>query len=92
MSSHKTIPLHKAAKGSRVIIIDIPDGKSKDQLIRLGILKGELVKCLETLPGGTMVIEKNRQEIAIGVSLAKTILVAYATSNPHIPLRPENAK
>ena len=82
--SDNTIPLHKASKGSHVVIIDIPDGKSKDQLIRLGILKGELVKCLETLPGGTMVIEKNRQEIAIGVSLAKIILVAYATTNPPI--------
>lgn len=84
MPSDNTIPLHKALKGTHVIIIDIPEGKSKDQLIRLGILKGELVKCLETLPGGTMVVEKNRQEIAIGVSLAKTILVAYATTNPPI--------
>lgn len=62
------------------MIIDIPDGKSKDQLIRLGILKGEFVKCLERLPGGTIVIEKNRQEIAIGVTLARTILVAYANT------------
>lgn len=81
MRSSNPIPLHKVPKGSRVIIVDIPEGKSKDQLIRLGILKGELVKCLETLPGGTIVIEKNRQEIAIGVSLARTILVVYATVN-----------
>jgi Fe2+ transport system protein FeoA len=27
------------------------------------------------MPGGTVVIEKNRQEIAIGAALAKTILV-----------------
>ncbi|MBI3578712.1 MAG: ferrous iron transport protein A [Ignavibacteriales bacterium] len=74
------MPLHQVPKGSRVVIIDIPDGKSKDQLIRLGILKGEFVKCLERLPGGTMVIEKNRQEIAIGVTLARTILVAYANT------------
>jgi ferrous iron transport protein A len=65
------------------MIIDIPEGRSKDQLIRLGILKGALVRCLEKLPGGTIVIEKNRQEIAIGVSLARSILVTYATAQTH---------
>lgn len=80
MKKAESIPLHQVPKGSLVVIIDIPDGKNKDQLIRLGILKGEFVKCLERLPGGTMVIEKNRQEIAIGVTLAKTILVTYANT------------
>ncbi|MEK6757369.1 MAG: ferrous iron transport protein A [Bacteroidota bacterium] len=83
------IPLHLAAKGSSLVIIDIPDGKSKAQLIRLGILKGELVLCLEKLPGGTIVIQKNRQEIAIGVSLAKTILVAHASPDPSRSHRPK---
>lgn len=80
MKKIESVPLHQVPKGNRVVIIDIPDGKSKDQLIRLGILKGEFIKCLERLPGGTIVIEKNRQEIAIGVTLAKTILVAYANT------------
>lgn len=80
MKKADSLPLHQVPKGSRVVIIDIPDGKNKDQLIRLGILKGEFVKCLERLPGGTVVIEKNRQEIAIGVTLAKTIIVAYANT------------
>lgn len=70
------IPLHRAKKGSYVVIHHIPDGRSKAQMIRLGILKGQLVRCLERLPGGTIVIEKNRQEIAVGVALAKAILVA----------------
>jgi ferrous iron transport protein A len=80
------IPLHQAAKGSYVIIQHVPEGRSKAQLIRLGILKGQLVRCLERLPGGTVVIEKNRQEIAIGVALARLILVVYTgtdlLSNP----------
>jgi Fe2+ transport system protein FeoA len=46
-------------------------------LIRLGVVKGEFIRCLERLPGGTVVIQKHRQEIAIGVTLAKTILVAH---------------
>lgn len=44
--------------------------------MRLGLLEGEMVRCLEKLPGGTIVLEKNRQEIAIGFSLASTIVVA----------------
>jgi len=75
------IPLHQVTKGSRLVILDIPDGRAKDQLIRLGVVKGELIRCLERLPGGTIVIQKHRQEIAIGVALARSIIVAYATSD-----------
>jgi Fe2+ transport system protein FeoA len=69
------LPLFAVKKGSRWIVVDIPEGKSRAQLIRLGILEGEAIRCIERLPGGTVVIEKNRQEIAIGAALAKTILV-----------------
>jgi Fe2+ transport system protein FeoA len=78
MIKDKVVPLHTIRKGSRVLIMEVPEGKGKSQLIRLGILKGEFIKCLERLPGGTMVIEKNRREVAIGMTLAKTIFVAYA--------------
>jgi Fe2+ transport system protein FeoA len=74
------IPLHKVQKGSRLVIIEIPEGRSRSQLIRLGVVKGEFIRCLERLPGGTVVIQKHRQEIAIGVTLARTILVAYVNA------------
>jgi Fe2+ transport system protein FeoA len=77
MTEETLVPLHKIQKGNRVWIVQVPEGKGKSQLIRLGISKGEFIRCLEHLPGGTMVIEKNRREIAIGLSLAKSILVAY---------------
>jgi ferrous iron transport protein A len=76
--SRKSLPLSSASKGNKLLIIDIPEGRGRTQLIRLGIMKGDVVRCIERLPGGTVVIEKNRQEIAIGVSLAKTIVVASA--------------
>lgn len=79
------IPLHEVDKGSRLVIIDIPEGRARSQLIRLGVVKGEFIRCLERLPGGTIVIQKHRQEIAIGVTLARTILVAYASSD--LPLK-----
>jgi Fe2+ transport system protein FeoA len=78
MTKNSGVPLHTIPKGNRVLIIEIPEGKRKSQLIRLGIIKGEFIRCLERLPGGTVVIEKNRREVALGVSLAKSIFVAYA--------------
>jgi Fe2+ transport system protein FeoA len=72
--------LHQVRKGSRLVVIEIPEGRSRSQLIRLGVVKGEFIRCLERLPGGTVVIQKHRQEIAIGVTLARTILVAYANA------------
>jgi Fe2+ transport system protein FeoA len=80
MIENNSMTLHKIPKGSRVLIVQVPEGKAKSQLIRLGILKGEFIRCLERLPGGTVVIEKNRREIAIGMSLAKSIFVAYANT------------
>jgi Fe2+ transport system protein FeoA len=71
----ESLPLTFARRGTVVRIVSVPAGRSRTQLIRLGIMKGEVVRCIERLPGGTVVIEKNRQEIAIGASLAKTILV-----------------
>ncbi len=68
-------PLTFARRGSRLRIMSVPEGRSRTQLIRLGIMNGEVVRCIERLPGGTVVIEKNRQEIAIGAALAKTIIV-----------------
>ena len=81
MKDKMKIPLNKIPKGSCVIIVEVPEGKGKSQLIRLGILKGELIRCLERLPGGTVVIEKNRREVAIGAALSKSILVAYTETS-----------
>lgn len=70
------IPLHTAKRGSVLRIEGIPEGRNRALLLRLGILQGEVVRCLERLPGGTVVLEKNRQEIAVGFDLASTIIVA----------------
>lgn len=73
-------PLSSVARGKRFVVLDIPQGKPRTQLIRLGIMKGEVIKCVERLPGGTVVVEKNRQEIAIGSTLAEFIRVDYVVS------------
>ncbi len=75
MRNGETIRLTKVPKGRKAVVVEVPAGKSRDQLIRLGIHAGEKIRCLQRLPGGTMLIEKHRQEIAIGVALAEVITV-----------------
>jgi Fe2+ transport system protein FeoA len=81
----KVISLNHVPKGGRVLIVEVPEGRGRTQLVRLGVLKGEFVKCIEHLPGGTVVIEKNRREIALGASLARSILVSpVAPAHAHV--------
>lgn len=56
-------------------IHSLPRGLVRAQFIRFGIHEGEKVHCYEKLPGGTVVIQKHRQQIAIGHKLAKEIMV-----------------
>ncbi len=72
----KNKTLATVKKGSYVIINSLPSGLLKIQLIRIGISEGDKVYCLERLPGGTIVLQKNRQEIAIGFELAKQINIS----------------
>ena len=58
-----------------VKVLKLPTGEIKSQLIRLGISEGDTLTCMVRLPGGTIVLQKNRQEIAIGFDLAKKIHV-----------------
>jgi len=67
--------LQNTRKGNSVIVLNLPEGELKSQFIRLGITEGSTVKINERLPGGTVVITKNRQEIAVGSDLAKKIKV-----------------
>ncbi len=67
--------LTQIKKGTTVKVVTLPEGLAKSQFIRFGIVEGDSIKCLERLPGGTILIQKNRQEIAIGRKLALNVLV-----------------
>ena len=71
----KQISLSDVRRGNIIKILHLPSGLVRAQMIRFGITEGEIIKCLERLPGGTILIQKNRQEIAIGLELAKKIMV-----------------
>jgi ferrous iron transport protein A len=69
--------LVEARRGMRGTILSLPENSElRSQCIRLGIAVGASFTCIERLPGGTIVLETNRQEIALGQSLAKQIGVA----------------
>jgi Fe2+ transport system protein FeoA len=70
------LTLDKIKKGKLAKIKTLPNGIEKIYLIRFGICEGSDVFCLERLPGGTIIIQKNRQEIAIGYDLAKKIFIS----------------
>ncbi|MDF1611070.1 MAG: FeoA family protein [Stygiobacter sp.] len=67
--------LDKISQGKFLKITKLPTGDIKSQLIRLGLSEGDKLKCTHKLPGGTIVVKKNRQEIAIGFDLAKKIKI-----------------
>jgi len=69
------IPLNYSPAGQWLRICSIPSGIIFTQFIRFGISEGERILCIERLPGGTIVVQKNRQQIAIGHNLAKQIFV-----------------
>lgn len=72
----KAFTLFESSMGQGLRIRSVPSGPMKTLFLRLGINEGEVVFCFERLPGGTVVIQKNRQQIAIGRKLAKQIMVS----------------
>jgi Fe2+ transport system protein FeoA len=74
-----SITLYNARRGSRGTIRSLPENSElRSQCIRLGMNIGASFHCVERLPGGTIVLEINRQEIALGKSLAVEIGVTLA--------------
>lgn len=70
-----------ARRRSRGTIVSLPsDATMRSQCIRLGLSIGASFTCLERLPGGTIVVETARQEIALGNALARTIGVSLELS------------
>ena len=67
--------LDKAKKGQTMLIKSIPDSLIRAQAIRFGINEGAVVTCREVVPAGPVIVERHKQEIAIGRNLAKSITV-----------------
>ena len=67
--------LDQVNRGQRVVIRAIDSADVQTQIIRFGLGVGETALCQEKLPQGPIVLRKNRQEIAIGRNLARSITI-----------------
>lgn len=76
------ISLDQSRAGQQLKICNLPSGPLRAQLIRIGLNEGVRVACFERLPGGTVVIQKNRQQIAIGHHVARQIFVILLELEP----------
>jgi len=77
------VSLHESLAGQWLKIHSLPAGVLQAQFIRLGIHEGQRVKCIERLPGGTIVLQRSRQQIAIGHELAKLVMVFILGPEEH---------
>jgi Fe2+ transport system protein FeoA len=68
--------LSDISKGTSARISALPGGDIRSQFIRIGLMEGSIVQCLERLPGGTLVLRHSRQEVALSTELAASILVS----------------
>jgi Fe2+ transport system protein FeoA len=69
------VKLSDVARGAPARISILPDGTLRAQFIRLGLVEGAIVTCLERLPGGTLILLHARQEVALSFELADAIVV-----------------
>lgn len=67
--------LYNASKGSKIRILNIIDKNIRFLAIRIGIYEGAMFICSEKLPGGPIILQSGRQEIAVGKRLAENIVI-----------------
>lgn len=67
--------LDQVDRGQKLVIRGIGSPEIQTQIIRFGLGVGATAVCQEKLPQGPIVLRKNRQEIAIGRELARSITV-----------------
>ncbi len=89
-SSQPSRTLLDMRRSSDATIVSLPtDATIRSQCIRLGLAIGAQVRCIEQLPGGTVVLSTNRQEIALGRALA--VEIGVGTSDLEIFSSPDSS-
>ena len=77
LKGESAMTLDTAKRGQRLMITSITNPQVRAQAIRFGIAEGAEATCEQAIPAGPIVLSRNRQEIAIGRSLAKEIGVKF---------------
>lgn len=65
--------LNDLKKGQKAEIIEFTNSEIRLNSARIGMEVGQIIKCIANI--GPVVIRKNQQQIAIGESLSRKILV-----------------
>lgn len=68
----------KPGESATIVAIDTTDVQS--QLIRLGLDKGKVVRCMTRIPSGPTVIMSGGMELALGKDLSRHIMVQRTAS------------
>jgi len=64
-----------ARRGRPIRILKIDDDRARAQCVRFGIGEGTVIESVETVPLGPVLVRHCRQEICLGRSLARRVLV-----------------
>ena len=64
-----------ARPGRPIRILKINDDRARAQCVRFGIGEGTVIESAETVPLGPVLVRHCRQEICLGRSLARRVLV-----------------
>jgi ferrous iron transport protein A len=69
------VTLNQLSPGQRASLEELPQGLIRSQAVRLGLMPGTEITCVQKLPKGPVIIRKNYQQIAVGAALADQITV-----------------
>lgn len=70
--------LEQAAKGQRVLILDVEESGMRAQAMRLGIYEGAEFVCAEKIKGGPVILYGQGGETAVGKRLSQKIKIKLA--------------
>ena len=71
--------LEQANVGDRVVVGAIADPETATMAMRLGIAEGAELTLVSKVPGGPVVVQRGKVEIALGRALCKDIGVSKVT-------------
>ncbi len=74
--------LAEVNSGQTVKIEEVHDPEVRHHLLRLGILEGSQVQCIQRLGHGPVVIRKDGMDLSLGHRLAERIVVSPVRVDP----------
>ncbi|MCJ2520021.1 MAG: ferrous iron transport protein A [Candidatus Thermoplasmatota archaeon] len=74
--------LTEVPSGRKARIESILDPVTRDYLLRLGIVEGSTVECVQRMARGPVVVRKSSLELSLGRRVAERILVSSVGDDP----------